>query len=68
MVISPCILPRFGTKVSLVCGEGRTGGITATRGENRVDFLALLATGMVEREEMKKKKKLRRERGSSGLS
>jgi len=43
-------------------------GITTRRGENRVDFLVFLATGMVEREEMRKKKPRReRERGLRGL-
>ena len=40
-------------------------GITARIGENRVDFMVLLAACMVEREEMRKKKP-RRERKGSG--
>jgi len=65
MVISPRISPRFGTKLLLVCGEGRMSGITARIGENRVDFMVLLAACMVEREEMRKKKP-RREREGLG--
>jgi len=71
VVISPRILSRFDTKVLLVCGEVRISGITARRGENQADFLVFLAAGMVEREDMRKKKPRKereRERARGGLS
>ena len=37
------MLPRFGTKVLLVCGEGKMSGIAVRRGEKSSGFPVVLA-------------------------